>query len=79
MGHITDTDNWPSFGEELGRKALSALEKWMKQHNAGKITDRELYILCDGLYDTVSGLAPNDDSAVIAEVHKEILRARKKR
>jgi len=78
MAHITDTDNWPSFGEELGRKALTTLETWMQRHEAGQIRTRELYILVDGLYDTISGLAPKSVSDLIADVHKEIRRNAKK-
>jgi hypothetical protein len=72
VAHITETDKWPSFGEELGRKALTTLEKWMQRYDDGKINKRELYVLVDGLYDTVSGLAPRDDCAVIEAVHLEI-------
>lgn len=78
MGHVTDTDNWPSFGEELGRKALETVEKWMQRHDAGQIRARELYILVDGLYDTISGLAPKEVCNVIADLHQEIRKSAKK-
>ncbi|SCW95950.1 hypothetical protein [Ancylobacter rudongensis] len=69
---MRSADDWPSHAEELGRKSLEVLEKWMKAYNAGKITRRELYILVSGLYDAISGLAPNADLDVIGAVHQEL-------
>lgn len=72
MAHITDTDKWPSFAEELGRKAITTLEKWLLRYDAGKITRRELYVLVDGLHDTCSGLVPRSDLEVLEKIHKGI-------
>lgn len=69
-------DDWPTFAEELGRKSLTVVEKWMKAHEAGKITRKELFILVSGVYDTISGLAPKADANVIANVFEEIRRAK---
>ena len=69
---MNDTDNWPSFSEEIGRKSLETVERWMAAHNAGKITRRELFILVSGIYDTISGLAPRDVLDTLAAIHTEI-------
>ena len=67
-------DNWPSFTAELSRKALTTLEKWMKIHDAGKITVKELYVIADALYDTISGLADEETTRAVGAVHEEIRR-----
>lgn len=48
---------WSTCSDELSRKALATLETWMTRHDAGEITKRELWLVCDALFDTVSGLA----------------------
>lgn len=79
MTYETDTDKWPTFAEELGRKGLSTLKKWSDRYEAGKITARELYIVTDALFDTMSGIAPWSDTDIVAAVHQDLReQARKK-
>jgi hypothetical protein len=65
-------DDWPSFSEELGRKGLKALDKWVQKRDAGEITLRELYLITDVLWDVMSGLASREDLAVVERSNEEI-------
>lgn len=68
------TDDWPSHHAELTRKGFATLNKWAKAYAAGKITSRELYILVDGMWDTVSGLCAEELQRALEAVHEEIRR-----
>ncbi|MFA9261851.1 MAG: hypothetical protein ACEQSB_00625 [Undibacterium sp.] len=63
--------SWPGMGQELARKSISALEKWIRAHERGKISSRELYLISDTIYDTISGLAPHDICEIVAGVVTE--------
>ncbi|MGV1754763.1 hypothetical protein [Agrobacterium sp. CG674] len=65
-----DTNNWPSLGEELGRKITEVLEKRLTQYEEGKLSFREIYLIVSDLYDTTSGLAPSDITNMLADVHQ---------
>lgn len=67
-----DTDSWPTFAEEIGRKTTEILEKRMKQYEEDKITLRELFLLVNDLYDATSGLAPRDVSDMLADIHRDL-------
>lgn len=71
---MTDTpkDDWPTLGEELARKGLEQLEFWMAKRDAGKITQRELFIVTQVLYAVMSGLAPWEATTLVTEVNQEI-------
>lgn len=65
-------DDWPSYADELTRKASEVLDRWITRHEAGKITKRELFILTDGLWDTISGLAHEDFVRTLEALHQEL-------
>lgn len=67
-----DTDNWPTFAGELGRKAMTQFQRWAELNAAGKITDRELYVVLDTLYETTVGLIPMDQVDLIVEALTEL-------
>lgn len=70
-------DNWPTFSEELTRKGSDQLAKWVSAYEAGRITDRELFIVANAIWDTVSGLADNDLLRNLEQVIEEIRQMRK--
>ena len=72
MTEQAQKDEWPSFAEELGRKGLEALGKWVAAHEAGKISKRELYLVCEALYATMSGLASWKDTDLVIAVQEEL-------
>jgi hypothetical protein len=67
-----DSDQWPSFGQELGRKGLQTLQEWVQRVEIGTATKRDLYIVCKVLFDTMSGLAPWEDTDIVGAVHEEL-------
>lgn len=66
---MIDTENWPSFADEIGRKVTEILEKRLKQYEEGKLTFREIYLIVSDLYDATSGLAPVEVSNMLADIH----------
>lgn len=75
-----DADKWPSYADELTRKGMSTLTKWIERVDAGKATGRDLYIVADVLWDAMSGLAPRDALQTLEDVLRELRQqaARKK-
>ena len=69
------TDDWPSFAEELDRKTLAVLRKYIAAHEAGKIDTRTMLLVVNALYDSASGLIPKATSDLIADIHKDLRRA----
>jgi hypothetical protein len=69
---MADTDNWPSFAEELGRKSTDVIEKWMKAYDTGRISLKEFYLIAVSLYDSTSGLVPKEISELLANIEKEL-------
>lgn len=67
-----DTDNWPEFAEELGRKISVEVEKWTRAYEAGRISTLTFLLLISTLYDATSGLAPKEISNLLADLHKEL-------
>jgi hypothetical protein len=67
-----ENDDWPALTEELTRKGAQALEKWLAKHDEGKITDRELYIVVDALWDTMSGLCERAFLRTLEAIHQEL-------
>lgn len=74
----SDADQWPSFAEELTRKGSAALDKWVTAYEAGKISDRELFILADGLWDTMSGLCDGEFLRILEQIIADIREKGKK-
>lgn len=66
------TDNWPSFSDELSRKGSAQLAKWVDAYDKGKITERELFIVANAIWDTVSGLADHTLLRNLEEVIEEL-------
>lgn len=62
--------DWPTLGEELGRKALEGLDRRIRQHAAGTISDRELWLAVDSLYDAITGLVDWDVANVLYQVRE---------
>ncbi|PZR92033.1 MAG: hypothetical protein DI537_14500 [Stutzerimonas stutzeri] len=69
---MPETDDWPSFAQELGRKTTEQLEKWSRAFEAGKITWLAYYVLVSGLYDATSGIIPKDVSDLLADIHRDL-------
>ena len=63
-------DDWPTHREELARKTSEKLSEIIGLRKSERLTDRDALIAVNVLYDTTSGLVPNDLSALIADVHK---------
>ncbi|RWI35496.1 hypothetical protein [Mesorhizobium sp.] len=72
-------DDWPTLKAELGRKGMQALQKYVAKHTDGRITDRELYIVTDVLWDVMSGLSPEADLRIVEAVNEELRRNAKAR
>lgn len=66
---MIDTDNWPSFAEEIGRKVTEVLDKRLRQYEEGKLSFREIYLIVGDLYDATSGLAPPDITNMLSDLH----------
>lgn len=65
-------DEWVSFNSELTRKLETVMGRWVENHTAGKITDRELYILTSALWDTCSGLTEERPLRILEQINKEL-------
>lgn len=75
-----DADKWPSFSDELTRKGMTVLDKWMKRVDAGTAKARDLFIVADVLWEAMSGLAHEAELRILEEVLREIrAEAEKKR
>lgn len=80
MTDTAKTDDWPSHAQELSRKTLETLDKWMARVDAGQAKKRDLYVIVDALWDAVSGLADKKTLRILEHVHEELRKeARKKR
>lgn len=66
---MIDTENWPSFADEIGRKITEILDKRLRQYEEGKLSFREFYLIVNDLYDATSGLAPKEISDMLADIH----------
>ncbi|MER9176238.1 hypothetical protein NKH72_21920 [Mesorhizobium sp. M0955] len=72
-------DDWPTLKAEIGRKGMEVLQKYATKHADGKVSERELYIVTDVLWDVMSGLAPEVDLRIVEAVNEEIRRNAKAR
>ena len=76
---MIDTDNWPSFADELGRKTSAALERWTRNYELEKVTLKEFFIAVTALYDATSGLVPKEVSDLLADIEKDLRHEAKRR
>lgn len=53
------------MSEEIGRKALDLVADRVARMDAGELTERELWLITDAVYDTIAGLASWDDANII--------------
>ena len=65
-------NDWPEHHQELGRKTMETLDRWVELFNRGVITKRELYILVGALYHATAGLMEKDFSDILANLHAEL-------
>lgn len=63
---------WPELGEELGRKVIDVLHDRLWELNQGKITDKEMLLIANSLYDSISGLVPWDVANIVYSVREEL-------
>jgi hypothetical protein len=63
---------WATMKEEVTRKALQAVQEANAKREAGIITDRELWLVIDALFDTTQGLIDPDMSALIYRARQEL-------
>ena len=63
---------YPEFAEELGRKALDKVAHLSQLLADGKITEREMWLCCDAIYDCMSGIADWDDSHAVYAIRQSM-------
>ena len=63
---------WPELAEELGRKAIENLNGYMTKFEAGEISQRELWLVSDAIYDTITGLASWEDAKIIYAIRQSL-------
>jgi hypothetical protein len=63
---------WASMKDEITRKGLQAIQEANAKRDAGTITDRELWLVIDALFDTTQGLVDPDISALIYRARQEL-------
>jgi len=68
---------WVSFNTELTRKLEQQIERWVKNHTEGKITDRELFVAVSALWDTCAGLVQEGPLRMLEQIHTELRLAMK--
>lgn len=65
--------SWPELSAELSRKALTVISDSAHKHLVdGELSARELRLIVDAVYDTVSGLIDWDAANVIYAVRKDL-------
>ena len=62
--------SWPELGSELGRKGLDVISAAASKLEDGEISERELWLIADAVYDCMAGIAPWDDANVIYAVRQ---------
>lgn len=72
MNQVAIEDDWPGFKEELGRKTVEVLDRWTQAYQIGKISKREYYILVHGLYNTTSGMVPEDIMSLLSNITADL-------
>jgi len=64
--------SWPSHQEELSRKVLEQLQERVFQLDQGEITKRELSLIIDSLYHSITGLVPWEVAELLAKTQKDL-------
>lgn len=67
--------SWPELGEELGRKAIDVVSIAASKNANGEVTDRELWLICDAVYDCITGLASWEDANLVYQVRQSLSKA----
>lgn len=70
-----DAKAWSSMSSEIARKALDVTSRAAFRYVDNEITEREFGLICDGVYDTITGLVPWKECAdVIYAMRQEALK-----
>jgi hypothetical protein len=69
---MTDTDDWPSLAQELGRKTTEQIERFSRAYDAARIDKKTFFLVLTALNDATSGIIPKDVSDLIAEIDKDL-------
>ena len=69
---MTDKSDWPEMADEIARKGLEELQRWMERQQAGKATKRDLFVATEVLYAVMSGLAPWSATDLVTKVNLDI-------
>lgn len=64
---------WPEHQKELARKVSTTLVNRMQKNEDGEISDAELLLIVDALYDTITGLVHWEVSDMVYRVRQELL------
>ncbi|MCP1539980.1 hypothetical protein [Methylorubrum extorquens] len=63
---------WATMKEEIARKAMQAVQDAVHKHACHIITERELWLVIDALFDTTHGLVDPDTSAILYGARQEL-------
>lgn len=66
---------WPELGEELGRKALDVISVNASKLANSEITEREMWLICDAVYDCMTGLTTWEDANVVYAIRNSLSKA----
>lgn len=66
-------DDWPSHTAELTRKTTDQLNTWSERYDRGIINLKTFLSVVSALYDTTSGMIATDVSALLANIHRDLL------
>lgn len=75
---VGKSDDWPSFNAELSRKTTEQLQTWSDRYDRGMIGISTMIAVISTLYDTTSGMIERDLSALIANIHRDLVQEAKK-
>lgn len=74
--YVAGVDDRPAYWEdiksEIARKTTEAFADATYKASAGEITERELRLIVDALYDATVGLAPRDVSDMLYAARAEL-------
>jgi hypothetical protein len=68
---LSDSE-WPTFSEELSRKAMEKLNDAVHRRGENLLNDGEVFLIADTLLDLVMGLVPFDVTDTIDSVRKAV-------
>jgi hypothetical protein len=64
--------DWPEFGEELGRKSLEHVRRYLKKWELGKISTGKVIIVMDTILETSQGLMNEETWDTLNEIYEEL-------